>query len=212
MVLGLGSNSVFPTLRRLVRFGLGGKMGSGRQYVSWIHEVDFCRAVEWLIAHETLTGPVTIAAPNPIPNREMMKTLREVCGVPFGLPATEWMLELGAIFLRTETELIIKSRRIIPKRFARLRIHISIHIHANGLPGFSPKTQVVPLLCESNFHIFGRPAAKYPGASFFSGLRCYSPSNTTWIDSFCMNCSDADGPSSIISRSEEHTSELQSRF
>jgi uncharacterized protein len=116
MVLGMGTNSVFPVLRRLVRLGLGGKMGSGRQFVSWMHEVDFCRAVEWLITHDTIQGPVNLAAPNPLPNQEMMKTLRQVCRVPIGLPATNWMLEVGAFFLRTETELVIKSRRVVPRR------------------------------------------------------------------------------------------------
>ena len=116
MVLGHARNSVFPVLRRLTRFGLGGCMGSGRQYVSWMHELDFCRAVEWLIAHEEISGPVNLCAPNPLPNAEMMRLFREVCGVPFGLPATEWMLEVGAVFLRTETELILKSRRVVPGR------------------------------------------------------------------------------------------------
>jgi uncharacterized protein (TIGR01777 family) len=116
MVLGLDANSVFPTLRRLVRFGLGGKMGSGKQFVSWIHETDFCRAVEWLITNETLHGPINLASPNPITNAEMMKLLRKVIAVPIGLPATNWMLEIGAFFLRTETELIIKSRKVIPRR------------------------------------------------------------------------------------------------
>ena len=114
MVLGHARNSVFPVLRRLTRLGLGGRMGSGRQYVSWMHEQDFCRAVEWLIAHEEISGPVNLCAPNPLPNAEMMRLFREVCGVPFGLPATEWMLEIGAIFLRTETELSLKSRRVVP--------------------------------------------------------------------------------------------------
>lgn len=116
MVLGLGKNSVFPTLRRLVRLGLGGKMASGRQYVSWIHQTDFCRAVEWLIESSQLVGPVNLAAPNPVPNTEMMRMLRRVCGGRIGLPAAAWMLEVGAFFLRTETELIIKSRRVIPGR------------------------------------------------------------------------------------------------
>jgi uncharacterized protein (TIGR01777 family) len=119
MVLGLGKNSVFPVLRRLVRFGLGGKMGSGKQYVSWMHEADFCRAVEWLIEHKELSGPINLVAPEPVPNAEMMRLLRRECGVPFGLPAAEWMLEVGAFFLRTETELIIKSRRVIPGRLLK---------------------------------------------------------------------------------------------
>ena len=116
MVLGLGRNSVFPVLRRLTKFGLGGRQGSGKQFVSWIHAEDFCRAVEWIIAHDDLFGPINQCSPNPLPNAEMMKLFREVCGVPIGLPATEWMLEIGAFFLRTETELIFKSRRVVPGR------------------------------------------------------------------------------------------------
>lgn len=116
MVLGLGRNSVFPVLRRLTKLGLGGRQGSGSQFVSWIHIADFCRAVEWIIAHEDLSGPINQCALNPLPNAEMMKLFREVCGMPFGLPATEWMLEIGALLLRTETELIFKSRRVVPGR------------------------------------------------------------------------------------------------
>jgi len=113
MVLGLGRNSVFPVLRRLTRLGLGGRQGSGKQFVSWIHVADFCAAIAWIIAHEEMIGAVNVCAPNPLPNAEMMKLFREKCGAPFGLPATEWMLEIGAFFLRTETELIFKSRRVI---------------------------------------------------------------------------------------------------
>jgi uncharacterized protein (TIGR01777 family) len=116
MVLGLGRNSVFPVLRRLTKFGLGGRQGSGNQFVSWIHVEDFCRAIEWIIAHDELVGPINQCAPNPLPNRDMMKIFREVSGMPIGLPATEWMLEIGAFFLRTETELIFKSRRVISRR------------------------------------------------------------------------------------------------
>lgn len=116
MVFGHGANSVFPVLCRLARFGLGGRMASGRQFVSWIHEVDLCHAIDWLIEHEEFSGPVNLAAPNPVTNVEMMATVRELCGVPFGLPAASWMLEIGAFLLRTETELVIKSRRVVPGR------------------------------------------------------------------------------------------------
>lgn len=105
---------VFPVLRRLARFGLGGKMGSGKQFVSWIYQEDFCRAIEWIINRKNLNGPVNLAAPNPLTNAEMMRLVRKICGMPLGLPATEWMLEIGAFFLRTETELILKSRRVVP--------------------------------------------------------------------------------------------------
>jgi uncharacterized protein (TIGR01777 family) len=119
MVLGRAHNSVFPVLRRLARLGLGGRMGSGEQFVSWLHETDFLRAVEFLIAHEELIGPVNLAAPNPVPNRELMRAFRELVGMPIGLPATVWMLEVGAFFLRTETELILKSRRVVPGRLLK---------------------------------------------------------------------------------------------
>jgi len=115
MVFG-AAGGVFPVLRRFARFGLGGRMGSGRQFVSWIHIADFLRTVEWLLAHDDFSGPVNLAAPNPVPNAEMMRFMREVVGVPFGLPATERMLEVGALLLRTESELILKSRRVVPGR------------------------------------------------------------------------------------------------
>ncbi|MGH7977260.1 MAG: TIGR01777 family oxidoreductase [Limisphaerales bacterium] len=132
---------VFPMLRRLARFGLGGKMGSGKQFVSWIHEEDFCRAVEWIIANENLRGAVNLAAPNPLPNRETMRLIRKACGAPFGLPATEWMLEVGAFFLRTETELILKSRRVVPGKLL-----------ASGFQFQFPDLQVaLKNLCKQNF-------------------------------------------------------------
>jgi len=116
MVLGPGRNSVVAMMRRLTRLGLGGSMAGGRQFVSWVHEQDFARAVEWIIEHTSLDGPINIAAPTPVTNEEMMRTFREICGRRIGLPASKWMLEVGAFFLRTETELIIKSRRVVPGR------------------------------------------------------------------------------------------------
>ncbi len=114
LVMGTVPGGVFQILRRLARLGLGGKMGSGRQFVSWIHDVDFCRAVEWILNHPELHNPVNMAAPNPLSNADMMKAFRRLCGIPFGLPAAEWMLEVGAFFMRTETELLLKSRRVVP--------------------------------------------------------------------------------------------------
>ena len=81
--------------------------------MSWIHEQDFIRAVYWLITND-VEGAVNVASPNPLPNRDFMRTLREVWGIRFGLPASRWMLELGALFMNTETELILKSRRVVP--------------------------------------------------------------------------------------------------
>lgn len=110
---------IFDTLLALVRRGLGGTSGDGRQYVSWIHEDDFVRAVYWLVERPELDGPVNVSAPFPLPNAEFMRVLREAWGAPFGLPATRWMLELGTLFMRTETELVLKSRRVVPTRLLR---------------------------------------------------------------------------------------------
>jgi len=116
MVMSPDREGIFDTLLRLVRFGLGGASGSGKQFVSWIHDEDFVRSIDYLISHDEFDGAVNLAAPNPLPNREFMRAIREAWGARVGLPATAGMLELGAIFLRTETELILKSRRVVPGR------------------------------------------------------------------------------------------------
>lgn len=115
MVMGPGEGGAFYAFYDLARRGLGGAMGGGEQFVSWIHHLDFCRSIEWLVSHE-LSGVVNLASPNPLPNRDFMAEIRKALGVKFGLPSTKWMLEIGAFFLRTETELPLKSRRVIPGR------------------------------------------------------------------------------------------------
>jgi uncharacterized protein (TIGR01777 family) len=116
MIMSPDRGGVFDTLLRLVRFGLGGTSGSGMQFVSWVHDTDFLRSIEYLIARDEIDGAVNIASPNPLPNREFMKALRQAWGARIGLPAASWMLEIGTLFLRTETELVLKSRRVIPGR------------------------------------------------------------------------------------------------
>jgi uncharacterized protein len=108
--------SVFEVLLNLVRRGLGGHQGSGAQFVSWIHDADFVRAVDWLIAREDFDGVVNIASPNPLPNREFMRAFREAWGMRVGLPASAWMIEAGCFLMRTESELVLKSRRVVPTR------------------------------------------------------------------------------------------------
>jgi uncharacterized protein len=110
------AGNAFEILLNLVRFSLGGKQGNGRQFVSWIHEADFARAVEFLIDHEGFEGAVNMASPNPLPNREFMEALRDAWGMPNGLPTPAWAIEMGAFFLRTESELVLKSRRVVPGR------------------------------------------------------------------------------------------------
>lgn len=116
MTMSPDRGGIFDTLLGLVRLGLGGTAGNGRQFISWIHYQDFVGAVRWLIEHDEMSGIVNVASPNPVPNTEFMRTLREAYGAPFGLPAQAWMLEVGAVFMRTETELILKSRRVVPAR------------------------------------------------------------------------------------------------
>jgi uncharacterized protein len=116
IILSPDRGGIFDILLGLVRFGLGGKQGSGAQYVSWIHEADFLRATELLIVREDLAGIVNLASPNPVPNSEFMRALRAAWGAAFGLPSPAWMIGVGAFFLRTEPELVLKSRRVVPGR------------------------------------------------------------------------------------------------
>jgi uncharacterized protein (TIGR01777 family) len=114
MTMSPDKGGIFDVMVGLVKKGLGGTSGDGRQYLSWIHDADFIRSIQWFIEHEEMSGAVNLAAPNPLPNKEFMKILREAWGISFGLPANKLMLEIGAIFMRTETELVLKSRRVVP--------------------------------------------------------------------------------------------------
>ncbi len=117
MTMSPDQDGIFDHLLRLVRWGLGGASGSGKQFISWIHDVDFIRAIEFLIAHEDIDGVVNISSPYPVRNRDFMSCLRRAwCTSYIGLPAPAWMLSIGAALLRTETELVLKSRRVVPQR------------------------------------------------------------------------------------------------
>jgi len=115
MTMSPDQGGIFAHLLGLVRCGLGGRAGDGRQFISWIHEYDFVRAIRFLIENE-ITGVVNICSQNPLPNSEFMRELRRAWGTKIGLPASKWMLEIGALLMRTETELILKSRRVVPAR------------------------------------------------------------------------------------------------
>lgn len=113
----LGNNGgAFPKLKMITRFGLGGKQGRGNQNISWIHVEDFCRAVEYIINNENISGPVNVTAPHPLSNESFMKKLRKAMKIPFGLNASVWQLELSSLFLGTETELLLKSRNVYPQK------------------------------------------------------------------------------------------------
>ena len=119
MVLSPDKGGVFDVLSKLVRRGLGGTAGPGNQFFSWIDDLDFVQAIEYLIANDKLEGPINVCSPNPIPNREFMRALRKAWGIPIGLPTASWMLAVGAVLMRTETELVLKSRRVVPGRLLK---------------------------------------------------------------------------------------------
>jgi len=116
IIMSADSGRVFDVLAKLARRGLGGTIGNGKQFVSWVHEDDFSAAVTWLIEHDEVAGAVNIAAPNPLPNKEFMRDLRRAGGREWGLPTPIWLLEIGCWLLRTESELVLKNRRVIAGR------------------------------------------------------------------------------------------------
>jgi uncharacterized protein (TIGR01777 family) len=126
VVMSPDRGGIFDVLLRLVRFGLGGTAGDGRQYLSWIHHADFVDVIRFLIQHDEFAGPVNVCAPQPMTNSEFMRVLRDAWGARIGLPATEWMIEIGAFFIRTESELVLKSRRVIPGRLTDLGFKFQI--------------------------------------------------------------------------------------
>lgn len=116
IVMSPERGGAFDMLSRLTRLCLGGPVGGGRQYVSWIHGGDLARAVSFLISRDDIDGAVNLSAPSPLPQREFMRELRGAAGVPVGLPATRWMAAIGAFALRSDTELLLKSRHVLPGR------------------------------------------------------------------------------------------------
>lgn len=116
MVMDNRKGGIFDTLHQMVRRGLGGPIGGGKQYISWIHQQDFTRALDFIEKTPGLDGAVNLCSPHPLPQAEFMKILREASGVGIGLPATAWMAKLGAVFMRTDAELVLKSRRVVPGR------------------------------------------------------------------------------------------------
>lgn len=110
------TDNIFSVLSQLTRAGLGGAIAGGKQYVSWIHGDDFVRACDFIVAREDLSGAINLAAPGPLPQAAFMLALREAWGVRVGLPATGWMVSIGAFAMGTDPELAMKSRWVIPGR------------------------------------------------------------------------------------------------
>jgi len=140
MVMSSAQGGPFATLAALALWYLGGQSGDGKQYMSWIHEADFIRAIDWLIQHDDMLGPINLAAPNPLPNSHFMGVLRNALGVRHGLPAPAWLLEIGAFFMRTESELLLKSRKVVPGR-----------LHESGFSFNFPEWQQAALQLAKRF-------------------------------------------------------------
>lgn len=114
IVLGKNGGALTP-LKTLAKFGFGGKQGNGNQLVSWIHEADFAKAIDFIIDKE-ITGVLNIVSPKPVPNKTFMSQLQKEIHAPFGIPINESLLKFAACVIRTEPELVLKSRNVIPKR------------------------------------------------------------------------------------------------
>jgi uncharacterized protein (TIGR01777 family) len=114
IVLGTGGGA-WPTLKRLTKLGLGGRQGNGKQMISWIHQNDYARVTEWLIEQGQSNGVYNVCGPTPISNQAFMHALQTSLNIPIGVPTPEWMLRAGAALIGTETELVIKSRCVVPQ-------------------------------------------------------------------------------------------------
>lgn len=120
MAITIGDGGVMLPYFNLLKFGLGGKQGNGKQMYSWVHIEDTCRIIDWLFEHNELEGTFNCSSPNPITNEVFMKTLRGVTNTSFGLPANEWMLKLGGLVIGTETELVLKSKWVVPTKLLKI--------------------------------------------------------------------------------------------
>jgi uncharacterized protein (TIGR01777 family) len=116
MAITLAPGGILIPYFNLLKFGLGGKQGSGKQMYSWVHVEDTCRMIEWIDDHQQIEGTYNCCSPNPVTNKTFMKLLRKTTGNTFGLPAYEWMLKIGALLIGTETELVLKSRWVVPTK------------------------------------------------------------------------------------------------
>lgn len=145
--IALGPGNALIPLLNLVKFGLGGPQGDGQQLVSWVHMTDICRMVDWLYENPLLSGAFNCSAPHPVTNQEFMRMLRKATGHLFGLPSPALLLQMGAILIGTETELILKSRWVLPAR--ALQAGFSFH-YPDLLPALQ---QIVSQLPRRRYHL-----------------------------------------------------------
>jgi hypothetical protein len=148
LAITLGTGGVLIPYFNLVKLGLGGKQGSGKQMFSWVHIEDVCRAVEWIAEQDSMNGPYNCTSPNPVTNREFMHLLRKATGNKFGLPAFEWMLKMGAVIIGTETELILKSRWVLPTKILETGFQFKYPFLQDAL------AEIVSKVPRKQYHLF----------------------------------------------------------
>ncbi len=148
MAITLGPGAVLVPYFNLLKFGLGGKQASGKQMYSWIHIEDTCRMMDWILEHAKTAGSYNCCSPNPITNKEFMKTLRKVTHTPFGLPAFTWMLKAGAWMIGTEAELVLKSRWVIPTKILETGFSFKYPFLEDAL------TDIISKVPRKQYHLF----------------------------------------------------------
>ncbi|MGB1104591.1 MAG: DUF1731 domain-containing protein [Crocinitomicaceae bacterium] len=147
IVLG-NEGGAFPKLKQLTKWGMGGTQGEGEQYMSWIHVSDFCRAVNFVIDHQEIVGPINITAPNPVRNKYFMKVMRSAIVRKWGMNQPKWLLEIGARLIGTETELLLKSRNVIPERLTECGFHFDYANSEDAIQGLIGNKKSNPVVRE----------------------------------------------------------------
>lgn len=148
MAITLGNGGVMIPYFNLLKFGLGGQQGNGKQMYSWVHAEDTCRMIEWLAENHELEGTFNCSSPQPVTNKIFMQTLRNITGHRFGLPAYEWMLTIGAAIIGTETELILKSRWVLPTKILQTGFQFKFPLLQQALKEIVSKTP------RKQYHLF----------------------------------------------------------
>lgn len=148
MAITLGAGGVMIPYYNLLKFGLGGRQGGGKQMYSWVHVTDTCRMIEWLYNHNEQEGTFNCVSPNAVTNTEFMAALRKSTGYKFGLPAFEWMLKIGAPLIGTETELVLKSRWVIPTKILQAGFKFKYNYLEEAFKEIISKTP------RSKYHLF----------------------------------------------------------
>ena len=148
MAITLGPGGVLIPYFNLLKFGLGGKQGSGKQMYSWVHIEDTCRMIEWITDNNTIEGVYNCSSPTPVTNKGFMQTLRKVTGVKFGLPAFDWMLRIGAMIIGTSTELILKSRWVLPTKILETGFRFKYPLLKDAL------TDIISKVPRKQYHLF----------------------------------------------------------